>query len=169
MLRALAARRRARRLAGLTLGAARARAARGAALLDEGDPGWAARIDTAALRLGDGRACILGQLHGEYRRGLGRARVLDLSSAPRRFVSPVDLGFQAVGDLGEAAEALDYALLTRAWRDEVAARGSRGGAGPGRAPEDGLKRGGAARSCPLPDRCPEADETGRAGSRVNRP
>ena len=115
-------RRQSRRLAGLTLDAARARAARGAALLDDRDAGWATRIDPGALALGDGAACVLGQLWGEYRHGLGRARVIDLSSAPTRFVSPVDLGFQAVGDLGEAAESLDYALLTRAWRDEVAAR-----------------------------------------------
>lgn len=120
--RALARRRRARRLAAVTLDAARARAARGASLLDAEDSNWAARVDPGMLCLGDGQACVLGQLHGEYRRGLGRARVLDLSSAPRRFVSPVDLGFQAVGDLGAAAEDLDYALLTRAWREVVAAR-----------------------------------------------
>ncbi|MEM1116271.1 MAG: hypothetical protein AAF845_13205 [Bacteroidota bacterium] len=122
LFRALARRRHARRLAAVTLDAARARAARGAAILDAEDPGWANRVDAESLRLGDGQACVLGQLHGEYRRGLGRARVLDLSSAPSRFVSPVDLGFQAVGDLGKAAEDLDYALLTRAWRDIVRAR-----------------------------------------------
>ena len=127
VFRALAARRRARRLAALTLDAARARAGRGAALLDDGDPGWADRVDPGGLALGDGRACVLGQLWGDYRRGLGRARVIDLSSAPGRFVSPVDLGFQAVGDLGEAAEALDYALLTRAWRERVAERRTVGG------------------------------------------
>ena len=135
MLRRLRLRRRARRLAALTADAARSRAARGAALLDDRDPGWAARIDTGGLALGDGAACVLGQLWGEYRLGLGRARVLDLSSAPTRFVSPVDLGFQAVGDLGEAAEDLDYAFLTRAWRAEVTERQARGavsGARPAR-------------------------------------
>ncbi|WP_095511485.1 hypothetical protein [Rubrivirga marina] len=122
MLGRLRQRRRARRLAALTLDAARARAARGAALLDDRDPGWADRVDPGSLHLSDGEACVLGQLWGEYRQGLGRARVLDFSSAPGRFVSPVDLGFQAVGDLGDAAEALDYTFLTRAWRDEVTAR-----------------------------------------------
>lgn len=125
MLRRLRLRRRARRLAALTADAARSRAARGAALLDDRDPGWAGRIDTDGLALGDGAACVLGQLWGEYRLGLGRSRVLDLSSAPTRFVSPVDLGFQAVGDLGEAAEDLDYAFLTRAWRAEVTERQAR--------------------------------------------
>ena len=127
-LRRFAARRRARRIAAVTLDAARARAARGAALLDAADPGWAARVDPDALRLGDGRACVLGQLHGDYRRGLGRARVIDLSSAPGRFVSPVDLGFQAASDLGDAVEALDYAHLTRAWREAVVERRAVGNA-----------------------------------------
>ncbi len=129
----LRARRHVRRLGALTSAAARQRAARGAALLDDRDPGWADRIDERSLALADGGACVLGQLWGEYRRGLGRARVLDLSSAPTRFVSPVDLGFQAVSDLGGAAEDLDYTLLTRAWRDEVRDRqsGGQAHAGPG--------------------------------------
>lgn len=122
LLATLRHRRLDRRRAALTFEAARARAMAGARLLDAQDPGWAARIDPARLELADGRACVLGQLWGEYRSGLGRGRVLDLSSAPTRFVSPVDLGFQAVGDLGEAAEALDYALLTRAWRRLVRER-----------------------------------------------
>ena len=111
-----------RRRAALTFEAARGRAEAGARLLDDHDPGWAAGVDPGRLELADGQACVLGQLWGGYRRGLGRSRVLDLSSAPTRFVSPVDLGFQAVGDLGDAAEALDYAHLTRAWRELVAAR-----------------------------------------------
>ncbi|MGB3544608.1 hypothetical protein [Rubrivirga sp.] len=122
MLQYLRQRRQARRIAAITLDNARGRAQRGADLLDDRDPGWAARIDAASLALEDGQACVLGQLCGEYRRGLGRARVLDLSSAPGRFVSPVDLGFQAISDLGRAAEDLDYALLTRAWRLEIADR-----------------------------------------------
>ena len=122
LFRALARRRRARRLAALTIGAARTRATRGAALLDAADAGWADRVDPGSLHLADGRACVLGQLHGDYRQGLRRSRVLDFSSAPGRFVSPVDLGFQAVGDLGDAAERLDYTLLTRAWREAVTDR-----------------------------------------------
>lgn len=117
--RRLTLRREARLRAALTIEAARARAARGAAFLDALDPAWAARVDPGRLELGDGAACVLGQLHGDYRLGLGRSRVLDLSSAPLASLSPVDLGFQAVGDLGEAAEALDYAYLTRAWREVV--------------------------------------------------
>ena len=120
--RHLAARRTARRLAAVTLDAARTRAARGAAFLDALDPAWATRVDARRLELSDGAACVLGQLHGDYRLGLGRARVLDLSSAPVASLSPVDLGFQAVADAGEPAEDLDYTFLTRAWREEVTAR-----------------------------------------------
>lgn len=110
----------------VSLDAARTRAAAGAAYLDGADPGWALRLDARSLALGDGQACVLGQLHGEYRMGLGRARIFDLSSAPGSLfaaVSPVDLGFQAIGTRGSADEALDYAHLTRAWREEVARRG----------------------------------------------
>lgn len=118
----LVARRRVRRLAALTPEAAAARAARGAAFLDSADPGWAVRVDPDSLELADGQACVLGQLHGDYRHGLLRARVLDLSSAPLASLSPEGLGFQATRALGEAAEALDYAFLTRAWRREIAQR-----------------------------------------------
>ncbi|HEX8386052.1 MAG TPA: hypothetical protein VF576_07710 [Rubricoccaceae bacterium] len=122
LVRHLSARRDARRRAALTVDAARVRAARGAAFLDALDPAWAGRVSPARLELADGAACVLGQLHGDYRLGLGRARVLDLSSAPVASLSPVDLGFQATEGLGEASEALDYAFLTRAWREEVYAR-----------------------------------------------
>jgi len=107
-----------------SLADARARAARGAAYLDGTDPGWAARVDSRSLELADGAQCVLGQLHGEVRFGLLRSRVWDGSSAPsmRLFAaaSPADLGFHARGTGDEAA--LDYAHLTRAWREEVRQR-----------------------------------------------
>ena len=121
---ALAARRRQRLAARITPGWAAERARSGAAFLDDADPGWASRVDPDTLVLGDGQACVLGQLHGDYRRGLFRSRVLDGSSAFSRFVSPVDLGFQASGAAGAASERLDYAFLTRAWREEVRQRRS---------------------------------------------
>lgn len=121
MLRTLA-RLVARRPRPVTLADARARAARGAAFLDGTDPGWHARVRPRDLALADGQACVLGQLHGDFRLGLFRARVFDGSSARIAFVSPVDLGFHARQGLGEAAEALDYAHLTRAWREEIARR-----------------------------------------------
>ena len=121
-LDARADRRRQRVAQSLSIEHARSRAARGAALLDDEDPGWAANVDPHSLQLSDGQACVLGQLHGDYRRGLTRSRAIDASSAPGRFVSPIDLGFQAVREAGADAEALDYAFLTRAWREEVEQR-----------------------------------------------
>ena len=119
-----AERRHQRQLAAITLDAARLRASRGAAFLDDADAGWPGRIDPGRLELADGEACVLGQLHGGYRMGLGRARILNLSSAPLASLSPIDLGFQAVRHLGADAEALDYAFLTRAWRECLDARRS---------------------------------------------
>ena len=128
MLRRLLAsyhdRRHLRRALRVTLDAARSRAARGAAYLDGADDGWHTRLDTTTLELADGASCVLGQLHGEFRHGLLRTRVLDLSSAPLASLSPVDLGFQARRDLGDEIEALDYAYLNRAWREELQRRRS---------------------------------------------
>lgn len=110
----------------VTLDAARVRAARGAAYLDGVDDGWHSRLNPATLELADGSHCVLGQLHGEFRHGLLRSRVLDLSSAPLASLSPVDLGFQARRDLGDEIEALDYAYLNRAWREELDRRSDAG-------------------------------------------
>lgn len=115
-------RRHLRRTLQVTLDAARIRAARGAAYLDGADDGWHTRLNPATLELADGSHCVLGQLHGEFRNGLLRSRILDLSSAPLASLSPVDLGFQARRDLGEEIEALDYTFLNRAWREELGRR-----------------------------------------------
>ncbi len=115
-------RRRERQVLSVTLEAARRRAGRGAAYLDAADPGWHGRLDPATLELSEGSHCVLGQLHGGFRRGLLRARILDLSSAPLASLSPVDLGFQARRDLGDETEALDYSFLTHAWREALALR-----------------------------------------------
>src|SRR5690606_28074016 len=86
-----AERRRLRRALTVTLDAARVRAGSGAAYLDGVDPGWHTRLNPATLELADGAQCVLGQLHGGFRAGLFRARILDLSSAPLASLSPVDL------------------------------------------------------------------------------
>ena len=46
------------------------RVARGAAFLDEREPGWDARIDLDTLSLDSPCCCVLGQLHGGYGAGL---------------------------------------------------------------------------------------------------
>jgi hypothetical protein len=112
-------RRYRRRVRTVTIDVARARVKRGAAYLDDADDGWHTRLNPATLELADGAHCVLGQLHGGFRTGLLRARILDLSSAPLASLSPVDLGFQARRDLGDEIEALDYTFLNRAWREEL--------------------------------------------------
>ncbi|WP_456429819.1 hypothetical protein [Rhodocaloribacter sp.] len=118
MQRWLAAR-RARRV---TRAWARERAARGAAYLDAVDPDWSRRIDPETLTLADGACCVLGQLHGEFRMGMSRAGLFNMSSAPRANLSPVDYGFHAVLFGDEALHARDYAFLDEAWRDEIRRR-----------------------------------------------
>ena len=98
------------------------RVQRGAEYLDDVDPGWHRRIDPDVLELESGRRCVLGQLHGEFRLGLGRSHVLSLSSAPRASLSPVAYGFKCVEGVSEEQQARDYELLTRAWRAAIRER-----------------------------------------------
>lgn len=101
---------------------ARRRAARGAAYLDDVDPGWHCRLDLGALALDDGGGCVLGQLHGTFRQGLGRARLFSPGSAPRASLSPVAHGFHCVHAGDAKTEERDYALLDEAWQEEVRRR-----------------------------------------------
>lgn len=101
---------------------ARERVQRGATYLDDVDPEWYRRVDAETLALGDGRHCILGQLHGEFRLGLGRSQLLTMSSAPRASLSPVAYGFKCVEGVPEPWQARDYELLNDAWRDAVRRR-----------------------------------------------
>ena len=112
----------ARRLRRITPEQARQRVARGADYLDEEHPGWYQHIDPETLELSEGSCCVLGQLHGDFRLGLARASVLDMSSAPRANLSPVDLGFLCVQGVAEAWQSQDYRNLNQAWQDEVARR-----------------------------------------------
>ena len=98
------------------------RAARGAAYLDEVDPGWYSRLDSDALQLANGKACVLGQLHGDFRMGLGRSALFNMSSAPRASLSPVHLGFLCVQGASAIQTEEDYTYLNRAWLNEVRQR-----------------------------------------------
>jgi len=112
----------ARRTRRITEEAVRERVERGATYLDDVDPGWHRRVNADTLELEDGEHCVLGQLHGGFRLGLGRSHVLSLSSAPRASLSPVAYGFKCVEGVSEAWQARDYELLTAAWRKAVRAR-----------------------------------------------
>jgi hypothetical protein len=89
------------------------RVRRGAALLDEVQPGWWREIDTARLAMVTCDRCILGQLYGEFGTGW---RVV-LSPVRRDWpCNAADHGFT----LYDPRES--FADLTDAWRAEIARR-----------------------------------------------
>jgi hypothetical protein len=100
----------------------RERVQRGADYLDGVDPEWYRRVDSETLELEDGRHCVLGQLHGEFRLGLGRSHLISMSSAPRASLSPVAYGFKCVENVPEEWQAYDYDLLNEAWKEAVRTR-----------------------------------------------
>ena len=108
--------RQARRI---TSEAAWERAARGADYLDEVDPGWYRRVDAGTMELAHAACCVLGQLHGDFRAGLSRSRLLSMGSAPRANLSPVHFGFLCEQGVGVALQEADYENLNRAWQGEV--------------------------------------------------
>lgn len=113
---------RARRARRISLEYAQTRVGRGADYLDEVDPGWHRRVDPDTLELSSGSSCILGQLHGDFRMGLSRSQLINLSSAPRASLSPVSYGFQCVSGVDDAAQDRDYAYLNQAWQAAVRQR-----------------------------------------------
>jgi hypothetical protein len=106
----------------ISLQSARDRASRGAAYLDDVDPGWHERIDLEELALASGEACVLGQLHGDFRFGLGRSRLVNFTSAPKASLSPVAYGFFAHEHPNDANQAREYELLDSAWMEEIQKR-----------------------------------------------
>ena len=91
----------------------RDRAAAGAAFLDRVKPDWFKRVNLDTLDLSCDDTCVLGQLHGDYLRGMDkygldneRARELGLwgNCHPREFLA----GFRG-----------GWNRLTRAWKNEI--------------------------------------------------
>lgn len=99
-----------------------ARAAAGAALLDQRWPGWHHQVDPGRLDLEDWRADVLGQLYGTFglgvhklTPGLGEAEV-DAWTVAHGF-DPHDL------DLAPSTGPVHaYLALTEAWRAEIRRR-----------------------------------------------
>lgn len=112
----------ARRAQRISLARARTRVQRGADYLDAFDPGWYRHVDPHTLELSSGSSCVLGQLHGDFRMGLSRSHLINLSSAPRASLSPVSYGFQCVNGVSDDAQEQDYAYLNQAWREAVQQR-----------------------------------------------
>ncbi|HKL87741.1 MAG TPA: hypothetical protein VJ884_01975 [Salinibacter sp.] len=113
---------KSRRTQQITPEQVRERVQRGAEYLDSVDPEWYRRVDSETLELEDGRHCVLGQLHGEFRLGLGRSHLISMSSAPRTSLSPVAYGFKCVMNVPDEWQAYDYDLLNEAWKEAVRTR-----------------------------------------------
>lgn len=116
-----------RRIRRVTADYARKRVQRGADFLDQADPDWFRHVDAESLELSSGRRCVLGQLHGDFRMGLSRSHLINMSSAPRASLSPVNYGFKCVQNVPESVQEEDYAYLTRAWKAAVQERQSANG------------------------------------------
>ena len=73
---------------------------KGAYLLDEQNPGWRQQVAVGKLDLSSGRSCVLGQLYGDYHRGVA---ILDLTDEEGEYV---DYGFDHPhGDVWEDVES----------------------------------------------------------------
>lgn len=98
-----------------------ARVAKGAEFLDRQRPGWASRVATDRLVMSSCRECILGQLYGEYTKGL--AKFFDDPSLDSGAPLPDRVnkwagrhGFTFYGGWA------DFAPLADLWRAEIQAR-----------------------------------------------
>ena len=88
------------------------RIARGVKLLDEQNPGWRRKLDLEELNLGSTKACILGQVYGDYMDGcqalFGKEYYVgDLAR---------EHGFEFYYD-PETEKEIDYGMLDKAWRE----------------------------------------------------
>jgi len=94
----------------MTLQEARERVERGAALLDEKQPGWAERIDIAKLEIEDPCLCVIGQLFDSNNvRFLNDCRMLGLG-----LYQTVDYGFNTL-----TACTGEYPWLEACWIDAI--------------------------------------------------
>lgn len=93
---------------------------KGAAFLDENGPAdWRGSIAPTKLDLGNGGTCVLGQVYGDYSRGLDRLGICDEFAGTAGFATPdVDFAGSALGATYDE-DAWDRAL-TAAWRQVLA-------------------------------------------------
>jgi len=97
------------------------RVAKGAAFLDEREPGWDTRIDLDILSLDSICRCVLGQLHGGFGAGLDAVGLIDNNDRD------IELGFfwtdEHRFDLDD-----EPADLTAEWKRVITARREAGAA-----------------------------------------
>jgi hypothetical protein len=99
------------------------RVARGAAFLDEREPGWAARIDLGRLNMDICHRCVLGQLAGAGGLNPYADKLRDLGLGDG---GGYGFDIDSYGDCGPVPDLADddaeYAALTAAWREVIAER-----------------------------------------------
>jgi hypothetical protein len=88
------------------------RIARGAAFLDEKQPGWRERIDLEALNLASLENCVLGQVFGHFDGGFAALADAGLVAD----VATLDYGFDVNGDEDDDGW---YSVLTQEWREYI--------------------------------------------------
>lgn len=92
------------------------RVARGAALLDQMQPGWENDVDLSRLDIGLCNTCIVGQLFGNY-----NDVVVDAFDRRYRGIS-VQHNLGLYSQLPEERTERDYLQLTGAWRAAIIVR-----------------------------------------------
>lgn len=98
------------------------RVAAGAAWLDEHHPGWVDRIDLDRLNLADRKACVLGQMFGDF--NAAPSELLEAYETDDEVVHgnrSVALGFDLITTF-ELDRSPGHSLLTELWRDLIIAR-----------------------------------------------
>jgi hypothetical protein len=96
------------------------RVARGAALLDEREPGWWERIDLGRLDLSSPCRCVLGQLNTD----LDRPYFPKWTDILERFGVGLRDEFTHGFNVGGGGTDAQFANLTAAWRELIEARRS---------------------------------------------
>ena len=87
------------------------RALRGVDFLDIEMPGWINHIDVDSLDLFDCDNCVLGQLFGEYTKGI---KILEIGND-----DAVHCGFESCHVICGGGGFMDYAELTTAWKNII--------------------------------------------------
>ena len=94
------------------------RVALAARALDKEQPGWSDRIDVDKLDLGDCKACILGQLHGDFYKA-------PMPDAEWHFA----FSLSSVRDIPPEKNISDlWKHMTEMWKQEIAVREGAGNA-----------------------------------------
>ncbi len=89
----------------------------GIAFMDNTEPGWRSRIDGGSLDIKYDCGCVVGQVYGSFNANMGKGRLLET------YKQAADLGFYAYSHGTSGADA-EYAALTKAWLDILAAEDS---------------------------------------------